>query len=50
MQFLPAQLSYFVETTAMRRNLSLLLRFIAILVVMIAQAVRCVASGGSLRA
>jgi len=32
-KFLPAQLSYFVET-AMRRNLRLLIRFIAILVVL----------------
>ena len=32
MKFLPAQFSYFVETTAMRRNLRLLIRFIAILV------------------
>lgn len=36
MKFLPAQLSYFVETTGMRRNLRLLLRFLAILVLMIA--------------
>ena len=35
MKFLPAQFSYFVETTAMRRNLRLLARFIAILVLMI---------------
>ena len=36
MKFLPAQFSYFVETTAMRRNLRLLLRFIVILAAMIA--------------
>ena len=35
MKFLPAQFSYFVETTAMRRNIRLLMRFIAILVLMI---------------
>ena len=35
MKFLPAQFSYFVETTAMRRNLRLLIRFIAILVALI---------------
>ncbi len=35
MKFLPAQLSYFVETTAMRRNVALLIRFIGILLVMI---------------
>lgn len=35
MKFLPAQFSYFVETTAMRRNLRLLFQFIAILVVLI---------------
>ncbi|MDX1673211.1 MAG: ion channel, partial [Longimicrobiales bacterium] len=35
MKFLPAQFSYFVETTAMRRNLRLLMRFIAILIVLI---------------
>jgi Trk K+ transport system NAD-binding subunit len=34
-KFLPAQLAYFVETAAMRRNVGLLLRFVAILVVMI---------------
>jgi len=34
-KFLPAQLSYLIETTAMRRNLRLLFRFIAILVVMV---------------
>jgi len=34
-KFLPAQLSYFVETSAMRRNVSLLVRFLAILAVMI---------------
>ena len=35
MKFLPAQFSYFVETTSMRRNVRLLMRFIAILLVMI---------------
>jgi Trk K+ transport system NAD-binding subunit len=34
-KFLPAQFSYFVETTGMRRNVKLLIRFLAILVVLI---------------
>ncbi len=36
MKFLPAQLSYFVETTPMRRNVRLLARFIIILVALVA--------------
>ncbi len=35
MKFLPAQLAYMVETTSMRRNLTVLLRFLAALVLMI---------------
>lgn len=35
MKFLPAQLSYFVETTSSRRNIRLLARFIVILVALI---------------
>ena len=36
MKFLPAQLAYMVETTSMRRNLRILLRFMALLVLLIA--------------
>ncbi len=36
MKFLPAQLSYFIETTTMRRNVRLLIRFLLVLVGMIA--------------
>ncbi len=35
MKFLPAQFSYFVETTAMRRNVGLLARFTVLLLVLI---------------
>ncbi len=35
MKFLPAQFSYFVETTGQRRNVKLLVRFLILLVVMI---------------
>ncbi len=35
MKFLPAQLAYMVETTSMRRNLRILLRFMALLVLLI---------------
>ena len=36
MKFLPAQLAYMVETTSMRRNLTVLLRFLALLVLLVA--------------
>lgn len=36
MKFLPAQMSYMVESTAMRRNLAVLLRFLALLAVLVA--------------
>jgi Trk K+ transport system NAD-binding subunit len=35
MKFLPAQMSYLVESTAMRRNLAVLLRFLALLALLV---------------